>query len=211
MMARSGSNSFTVDGASLLDNNELSQTRGSLSPSPPRATTSGELGELFEYRMSQARHHPARTNPPCCPSFSKHRRSQVGSSILTPVPASTNAAELTTAPARRSTAPHHGYDGGRMRRSAHGTSSKATTSHQLCRRSGHARHRSVRRQGGGDSEIHSNRGRPFHQIGRRGNAHVYRAHVDHKPKTLIIEHPLRQGYTLPQTDAGGEAASAYRF
>jgi len=60
-------------------------------------------------------------------------------------------------------------------------------------------------------EIHVNRGMLSAKLAAEETRTYTIRNVDHKAKTLIIEHPLRQGYTLLNQKPAEKTASAYRF
>jgi hypothetical protein len=60
-------------------------------------------------------------------------------------------------------------------------------------------------------EIHVNRGILTTRLAAEETRTYTARNVDRKPKTLIIEHPLRQGYTLLNQKPAEKTATAYRF
>ncbi len=60
-------------------------------------------------------------------------------------------------------------------------------------------------------EIHANRGIFTTKLAAEETRTYTIRNVDQKAKTLIVEHPLRQGYTLLNQKPSEKTPSAYRF
>jgi hypothetical protein len=177
-------------------------------------TTSGELGELFEYRMSQP--VTIRKDESAMLPFLQQaidaRKLLIYSHTGSEHP--TNAAELTNSTGKTlDGGPITVYDGG-----AYGGEALMETLKQgderLISYAVDLGTRVTEAFGGKAAvtqEIHANRGTLSTKMAAE-ETRTYTAHnVDHKAKTLIIEHPLRQGYTLLNQKPIEKTAAAYRF
>lgn len=178
------------------------------------STTSGELGELFEYRMSQP--VTIRKDESAMLPFLQQaidaRKLLIYSNTGSEHP--TNAAELTNSTGKTlDGGPITVYDGG-----AYGGEALMETLKQGDKRlisyAVDLGTRVTEAFGGKPAVIHTihlSRG----MLNTTGSVEETRSYtvrnVDHKAKTLIIEHPLRQGYTLLNQKPIEKTATAYRF
>jgi len=203
----------TVNGAALLDSNELYQA--SAGPSSLAAeTTSGELGELFEYRMSQP--VTIRKDESAMLPFLQQaidaRKLLIYSHNGSEHP--TNAAELTNSTGKTlDGGPITVYDGG-----AYGGEALMETLKQGDKRLisyavdlGARVTEAFGSKADVIQEIHVIRGILSAKMAAQETRTYTARNVDQKAKTLIIEHPLRAGYTLLNQKPVEKTATAYRF
>ena len=185
-------------------------------PAPSRPTAAGrELGELFEYRIAQP--VTIRKNESAMLPFLQQtidaRKLLIYSDHSSQHP--TNAAELTNSTGKTlDGGPITVYDARRLRRrSADGNAQgRRQAAHQLRRRSGHAHHRGLRQQGSQSSARSTPAAASLTTKFAAEETRTYTIrNVDQKAKTLIIEHPLRPGYTLLNQKPTEKTATAYRF
>jgi len=178
------------------------------------AASSGELGELFEYRMSQP--VTIRKDESAMLPFLQQaidaRKLLIYSHTGSEHP--TNAAELTNSTGKTlDGGPITVYDGG-----AYGGEALMETLKQGDKRlisyAVDLGTRVTEAIGGKAAVIHTihlNRG----MLNTQGSVEETRTYtvrnVDHKPKTLIVEHPLRPGYTLLNQKPAEKTGTAYRF
>jgi hypothetical protein len=178
------------------------------------ATTSGELGELFEYRMSQP--VTIRKDESAMLPFLQQaidaRKLLIYSHTGSEHP--TNAAELTNSTGKTlDGGPITVYDGG-----AYGGEALMETLKQGDKRLisyavdlGTRVTEAFGSKAAVIQEIRANRGTLSTKLAAEETRTYTARNVDHKTKTLIIEHPLRQGYTLLNQKAMEKTATAYRF
>ncbi len=203
----------TVDGAALLDKNELFQANAGLSSLTADAT-SGELGELFEYRMSQP--VTIRKDESAMLPFLQQaidaRKLLIYSHGGSEHP--TNAAELTNSTGKTlDGGPITVYDGG-----AYGGEALMETLKQGDKRLisyavdlGTRVTEAFGSKADVVQEIQAKRGVLTAKLAAEETRTYTVRNVDHKAKTLIVEHPLRQGYTLLNQKPMEKTATAYRF
>jgi hypothetical protein len=208
-----GSLSSSVDGAALLDNNGLFRADAGLSSLAADAT-SGELGELFEYRMSQP--VTIRKDESAMLPFLQQaidaRKLLIYSHTGSEHP--TNAAELTNSTGKTlDGGPITVYDGG-----AYGGEALMETLKQGDRRLisyavdlGTRVTEAFGSKADVIQEIQAKKGVLTTKLAAEETRTYTVRNVDHKAKTLIIEHPLRQGYTLLNQKPIEKTATAYRF
>jgi hypothetical protein len=178
------------------------------------AASSGELGELFEYRMSQP--VTIRKDESAMLPFLQQaidaRKLLIYSHTGSEHP--TNAAELTNSTGKTlDGGPITVYDGG-----AYGGEALMETLKQGDKRlisyAVDLGTRVTEAFGGKPAVIHT-----FHlsrgMLNTKGSVEETRTYtvrnVDHKAKTLIIEHPLRSDYTLLNQKPAEKTGTAYRF
>jgi chaperonin cofactor prefoldin len=176
--------------------------------------TAREMGELFEYRISQpvTIHKNESALLPFLQQKIDSRKLLIYSGGSSEHP--TNAAELTNSTGKTlDGGPITIYDGG-----AYGGEALMETL-----KSGDKRLISyavdlgtrVTTAFGGKAavtrEIHANRGVVTTRLAAEETRTYTARNVDQKAKTLIIEHPLRPGYTLLNQKATEKTSSAYRF
>jgi phosphopantetheine adenylyltransferase len=209
-------------GGNLRDSNDLMVARAGLSMAEQMgqssiaadAASSGELGELFEYRMSQP--VTIRKDESAMLPFLQQaidaRKLLIYSHTGSEHP--TNAAELTNSTGKTlDGGPITVYDGG-----AYGGEALMETLKQGDKRlisyAVDLGTRVTEAFGGKAAviqEIHVNRGMLSTKMAAEETRTYTARNVDHKAKTLVIEHPLRQGYTLLNQKPLEKTATAYRF
>ncbi len=210
-------------GGNLKDSNELmvasaglsmQQGQMGLSSVAADAAASGELGELFEYRMSQP--VTIRKDESAMLPFLQQaidaRKLLIYSHTGSEHP--TNAAELTNGTGKTlDGGPITVYDGG-----AYGGEALMETLKQGDKRLisyavdlGTRVTEAFGSKADVVQEIHANRGMLSTKMAAEETRTYTARNVDHKAKTLIIEHPLRPGYTLLNQKPLEKTATAYRF
>jgi hypothetical protein len=178
------------------------------------AASSGELGELFEYRMSQpvTIRKDESAMLPFLQQAIEARKLLIYSHTGSEHP--TNAAELTNSTGKTlDGGPITVYDGG-----AYGGEALMETVKQGDKRLisyavdlGTRVTEAFGSKADVTQEIHANRGTLSTKMAAEETRTYTARNVDHKAKTLIIEHPLRQGYTLLNQKPLEKTATAYRF
>jgi phosphopantetheine adenylyltransferase len=178
------------------------------------ATSSGELGELFEYRMSQP--VTIRKDESAMLPFLQQaldaRKLLIYSHSGSEHP--TNAAELSNSTGKTlDGGPITVYDGG-----AYGGEALMETLKQGDKRLisyavdlGTRVTEAFGSKAGVIQEIHVSRGVLSTKIAAEETRTYTARNVDQKAKTLIIEHPLRRDYTLLNQKPMETTSSAYRF
>lgn len=176
--------------------------------------TSGELGELFEYRMSQP--VTIRKDESAMLPFLQQaidaRKLLIYSHTGSEHP--TNAAELTNSTGKTlDGGPITVYDGG-----AYGGEALMETLKQGDKRLisyavdlGTRVTEAFNSKADVIQEIQAKRGILTTKLAAEETRTYTARNVNHKAKTLIIEHPLRQGYTLLNQKPIEKTATAYRF
>ena len=211
---RAKASTMAIDGAALLDNTD---TGAAFSAAPSTIVTSastGELGELFEYRIAQPvtirRDESAML--PFLQQAIESRKLLIYSDHSSPHP--TNAAELTNSTGKTlDGGPITVYDGGVYGGEALMETLKAGDKRLIS----YAVDLGTRITEAFNSksaivrEIHVNRGMLTVKSAQEETRTYTIRNVDQKAKTLIIEHPLRQGYTLLNQKPSAKTANAYRF
>jgi phosphopantetheine adenylyltransferase len=204
---------FSLDGEALGEGNGLFQASAGLS-SLAANTTSGELGELFEYRMAQP--VTIRKDESAMLPFLQQdidaRKLLIYSRNGSEHP--TNAAELTNSTGKTlDGGPITVYDGG-----AYGGEALMETLKQGDKRLisyavdlGTRVTEAFNSKADVIQEIHVNRGILSTKLAAEETRTYTARNVDQKAKTLIIEHPLRQGFTLLNQKPMEKTAAAYRF
>jgi hypothetical protein len=208
-----GANSFSADGQAISIGDGIYRANAGLS-SLSADTTSGELGELFEYRMSQP--VTIRKDESAMLPFLQQaidaRKLLIYSHTGSEHP--TNAAELSNSTGKTlDGGPITVYDGG-----AYGGEALMETLKQGDKRLiSYAVDLGTRVTEAFGSkvdviqEIQAKRGVLTTKLAAEETRTYTARNVDHKAKTLIIEHPLRQGYTLLSQKPVEKTATAYRF
>jgi hypothetical protein len=178
------------------------------------AAASGELGELFEYRMSQpvTIRKDESAMLPFLQQAIEARKLLIYSHTGSEHP--TNAAELTNSTGKTlDGGPITVYDGG-----AYGGEALMETLKQADKRLisyavdlGTRVTEAFGSKADVIQEIQAKRGILTTKMAAAETRTYTARNVDHKAKTLIIEHPLRQGYTLLSQKPMEKTATAYRF
>jgi hypothetical protein len=209
-------------GGSLRDGNDLMVASAGLSMMGQMglssvgadSTTSSELGELFEYRMSQP--VTIRKDESAMLPFLQQaidaRKLLIYSHTGSEHP--TNAAELTNSTGKTlDGGPITVYDGG-----AYGGEALMETLKQGDKRLisyavdlGTRVTEAFGSKADVIQEIRANRGTLSTKMAAEETRTYTARNVDHKAKTLVIEHPLRPGYTLLNQKPQEKTAAAYRF
>jgi hypothetical protein len=213
IMARDGTSE--QDSLMYVPSAGLSMTKsGAQSSIAADAATSGELGELFEYRMSQP--VTIRKDESAMLPFLQQaidaRKLLIYSHTGSEHP--TNAAELTNSTGKTlDGGPITVYDGG-----AYGGEALMETLKQSDKRLisyavdlGTRVTEAFGSKAAVTQEIHANRGTLSTKMAAEETRTYTARNVDRKAKTLIIEHPLRPGYTLLNQKPLEKTATAYRF
>ena len=178
------------------------------------SATAGELGELFEYRVAQP--VTIRKNESAMLPFLQQpieaRKLLIYSDHSSQHP--TNAAELTNSSGKTlDGGPVTIYDGGAYGGEALMETLKAADK-RLISYAVDIGTRITEAFGNKQAvvrEIHAARGVLTTKLAAEETRTYTVRNVDKKAKTLIIEHPLRQGYTLLNQKPAEKTASAYRF
>jgi hypothetical protein len=178
------------------------------------SATAGELGELFEYRIAQP--VTIRKNESAMLPFLQQaieaRKLLIYSDHSSQHP--TNAAELTNSSGKTlDGGPITVYDGGAYGGEALMETLKAKDK-RLISYAVDLGTRITEAFGSKQAvvrEIHANRGVLTTKVAAEETRTYTARNVDQKAKTLIIEHPLRQGYTLLNQKPAEKTAGAYRF
>jgi chaperonin cofactor prefoldin len=178
------------------------------------SATAGELGELFEYRIAQP--VTIRKDESAMLPFLQQpieaRKLLIYSDHSSQHP--TNAAELTNSSGKTlDGGPITVYDGGAYGGEALMETLK-TADKRLISYAVDIGTRITEAFGGKQAvvrEIHAARGVLTTKLAAEETRTYTVRNVDKKAKTLIIEHPLRQGYTLLNQKPAEKTASAYRF
>jgi hypothetical protein len=174
----------------------------------------GELGELFEYRIAQP--VTIRKNESAMLPFLQQpidaRKLLIYSDHSSQHP--TNAAELTNSSGKTlDGGPITVYDGGAYGGEALMETLKAKDK-RLISYAVDLGTRITEAFGSKQAvvrEIHANRGLLITKLAAEETRTYTIRNVDQKAKTLILEHPLRQGYTLLNQKPSEKTPSAYRF
>ena len=178
------------------------------------SATAGELGELFEYRIAQPVTIPKDESAmlPFLQQPIEARKLLIYSDHSSQHP--TNAAELTNSSGKTlDGGPITVYDGGAYGGEALMETLK-TADKRLISYAVDIGTRITEAFGGKQAvvrEIHAARGVLTTKLAAEETRTYTVRNVDKKAKTLIIEHPLRQGYTLLNQKPAEKTASAYRF
>ena len=177
--------------------------------------SAGELGELFEYRIAQP--VTIRKNESAMLPFLQQKIDARKLLIYTEGQASEhpmNAAELTNSTGKTlDGGPITVYDGGAYGGEALMETLKAADKRLI----GYAVDLGTRVTTAFDSkaavvrEMHATRGLMTIKSAMEETRTYTARNLDPKAKTLIIEHPLRQGYTLLNQKPAEKTSSAYRF
>ena len=193
----------------------LGNLREEIAPSTIVASASaGELGELFEYRIAQpvTIRQDESAMLPFLQQAIEGRKLLIYSDHSSPHP--TNAAELTNSTGKTlDGGPITVYDGGAYGGEALMETLKAGDKRLIS----YAVDLGTRITDAFGSkaavvrEIHANRGMLTVKSAMEETRTYTIRNVDQKAKTLILEHPLRQGYTLLNQKPMEKTASAYRF
>ena len=178
------------------------------------SATAGELGELFEYRIAQP--VTIRKDESAMLPFLQQpieaRKLLIYSDHSSQHP--TNAAELTNSSGKTlDGGPITVYDGGAYGGEALMETLKAADK-RLISYAVDLGTRITEAFGSKQAvvrEIHAARGVLTTKLAAEETRTYTVRNVDKKAKTLIIEHPLRQGYTLLNQKPAEKTASAYRF
>ena len=178
------------------------------------SATAGELGELFEYRIAQP--VTIRKDESAMLPFLQQpieaRKLLIYSDHSSQHP--TNAAELTNSTGKTlDGGPITVYDGGAYGGEALMETLKATDK-RLISYAVDIGTRITEAFGSKQAvvrEIHAARGVLTTKLAAEETRTYTARNVDKKAKTLIIEHPLRQGYTLLNQKPAEKTAGAYRF
>jgi hypothetical protein len=178
------------------------------------SASAGELGELFEYRIAQP--VTIRKDESAMLPFLQQpieaRKLLIYSDHSSQHP--TNAAELTNSSGKTlDGGPITVYDGGAYAGEALMETLKAADK-RLISYAVDLGTRITEAFGGKGAvvrEIHAARGILTTKLAAEESRTYTVRNVDKKAKTLIIEHPLRQGYTLLNQKPAEKTASAYRF
>ena len=178
------------------------------------SASAGELGELFEYRIAQP--VTIRKDESAMLPFLQQpieaRKLLIYSDHSSQHP--TNAAELTNSTGKTlDGGPITVYDGGAYGGEALMETLKAGDK-RLISYAVDLGTRITEAFGSKQAvvrEIHANRGMLTTKSAMEETRTYTIRNVDQKAKTLIIEHPLRQGYTLLNQKPAEKTASAYRF
>ena len=178
------------------------------------SASAGELGELFEYRVAQP--VTIRKNESAMLPFLQQpieaRKLLIYSDHSSQHP--TNAAELTNSSGKTlDGGPVTVYDGGAYGGEALMETLKAADK-RLISYAVDIGTRITEAFGSKQAvvrEIHAARGVLTTKLAAEETRTYTVRNVDKKAKTLIIEHPLRQGYTLLNQKPAEKTASAYRF
>ena len=178
------------------------------------SASAGELGELFEYRIAQP--VTIRQNESAMLPFLQQpieaRKLLIYSDHSSQHP--TNAAELTNSSGKTlDGGPITVYDGGAYGGEALMETLKAKDK-RLISYAVDLGTRITEAFGSKQAvvrEIHSNRGMLTVKSAAEETRTYTSRNVDQKAKTLIIEHPLRQGYTLLNQKPSEKTPTAYRF
>jgi hypothetical protein len=193
-------------------------SNGMLRPSQPStivaSASAGELGELFEYRIAQP--VTIRKDESAMLPFLQQpidsRKLLIYSDHSSQHP--TNAAELTNSTGKTlDGGPITVYDGGAYGGEALMETLKAGDKRLIS----YAVDLGTRITEAFGSklavvrEIHANRGMMTVKSAMEETRTYTIRNVDQKAKTLILEHPLRQGYTLLNQKPSEKTAAAYRF
>jgi hypothetical protein len=200
--------SLTADGANHLD-------AVFVAPSTIVASASaGELGELFEYRIAQpvTIRKDESAMLPFLQQAIDSRKLLIYSDHSSQHP--TNAAELTNSTGKTlDGGPITVYDGGAYGGEALMETLKAGDKRLIS----YAVDLGTRITEAFNSksavvrEVHANRGMMTVKSSMEETRTYTIRNVDRKAKTLILEHPLRQGYTLLNQKASEKTPDAYRF
>ena len=193
----------------------LGNLREEIAPSTIVASASaGELGELFEYRIAQpvTIRQDESAMLPFLQQAIEGRKLLIYSDHSSPHP--TNAAELTNSTGKTlDGGPITVYDGGAYGGEALMETLKAGDK-RLISYAVDLGTRITEAFGSKAAvvrEIHANRGMLTVKSAMEETRTYTIRNVDQKAKTLILEHPLRQGYTLLNQKPMEKTASAYRF
>jgi hypothetical protein len=178
------------------------------------SATAGELGELFEYRIAQP--VTIRKDESAMLPFLQQpieaRKLLIYSDHSSQHP--TNAAELTNSSGKTlDGGPITVYDGGAYGGEALMETLKAADKRLISYAVdlGTRITEAFGSKGEVIREIHASRGVLTTKLAAEETRTYTVRNVDKKVKTLIIEHPLRQGYTLLNQKPAEKTASAYRF
>jgi hypothetical protein len=178
------------------------------------SASTGELGELFEYRIAQP--VTIRKNESAMLPFLQEaigaRKLLIYSDHSSQHP--TNAAELTNSTGKTlDGGPITVYDGGAYGGEALMETLKAADKRLISYAVdlGTRITEAFGSKGAVIREIHANRGMLTTKLASEETRTYTIKNVDAKAKTLIIEHPLRQGYTLLNRKAAEKTPDAYRF
>ena len=206
--------SMTVDGAPIIDNADTGAAFSVNGSTIVTSASTGELGELFEYRIAQ----PATIRRdesamlPFLQQAIESRKLLIYSDHSSQHP--TNAAELTNSTGKTlDGGPITVYDGGVYGGEALMETLKAGDK-RLISYAVDLGARITEAFGSKSAvvrEIHVNRGMLTVKSAQEETRTYTIRNVDQKAKTLILEHPLRQGYTLLNQKPSEKTAGAYRF
>jgi hypothetical protein len=197
----------TIDGVNSYDRE--------VSPSTIVASASaGELGELFEYRISQpvTIRKDESAMLPFLQQTIEGRKLLIYSDHSSQHP--TNATELTNTSGKTlDGGPITVYDGGAYGGEALMETLKAGDKRLISYAVdlGTRITDAFNSKGAMIRELHANRGVITTKMASQETRTYTIRNVDAKAKTLILEHPLRQGYTLLSQKASEKTAAAYRF
>ncbi len=178
------------------------------------SATAGELGELFEYRIAQpvTIRQDESAMLPFLQQPIEARKLLIYSDHSSQHP--TNAAELTNSSGKTlDGGPITVYDGGAYAGEALMETLKAGDKRLISYAVdlGTRITEAFGSKGAVVREIHAARGVLTTKLAAEETRTYTVRNVDKKAKTLIIEHPLRQGYTLLNQKPAEKTASAYRF
>ena len=214
-MNRAAGRSMAMLGAQQGQQGQMAYDRLEVAPSTIVANASGqELGELFEYRIAQP--VTIRQNESAMLPFLQQaidgRKLLIYSDHSSPHP--TNAAELTNSSGKTlDGGPITVYDGGAYGGEALMETLKASDK-RLISYAVDLGTRITEAFGSKQAlirEIHANRGILTTKLAAEETRTYTIRNVDKKAKTLILEHPLRQGYTLLNQKPTEKTPGNYRF
>jgi hypothetical protein len=178
------------------------------------SASAGELGELFEYRIAQpvTIRKDESAMLPFLQQAIDSRKLLIYSDHSSPHP--TNAAELTNSTGKTlDGGPITVYDGGAYGGEALMETLKAGDKRLISYAVdlGTRITEAFKSKAAVVREVHANRGMMTVQSAMEETRTYTIRNVDQKAKTLILEHPLRDGYTLLNQKPSEKTAAAYRF
>jgi chaperonin cofactor prefoldin len=178
------------------------------------SASAGELGELFEYRIAQpvTIRKDESAMLPFLQQAIDSRKLLIYSDHSSPHP--TNAAELTNSTGKTlDGGPITVYDGGAYGGEALMETLKAGDKRLISYAVdlGTRITEAFKNKAAVVREIHANRGMMTVKSAMEETRTYTIRNVDQKAKTLILEHPSRDGYTLLNQKPAEKTASAYRF